>query len=518
MEQITWQGLKHIVSDGQIIGVAGLSVSNLAAELLLNLLETYDETGSPKDLTFIIANDISSLGLEPDLDDFVERGMISRIIMSIMTASPKTAEAIRNNELEAYFLPQGIIATHYRQTNTLQPGIITKIGLHTHVDPRYQGGRINQRTIKDLVSLVKIQDEIYLYYHLPAVDVAFLRGTYADEDGNIYVTEEAYLTEAYSIALNTKSNHGTIIVQVKSIIKRTKVNPNHVFIPGSLVDYVYVAGASKHHRQLIQTYYDPVYSGEAPMTQPIDLPLPFNTRKTILRRTAQFLTRGDTISIGFGINNELSNLLYEEQAEHLVQPIQDIGIFGGFLGSGKHFGMNADVDFRMRHDQTWDFIYNGGVSIACLSFAEIDQYGNVNVSYFDQKMNGCGGFIDISQSVQRIIFSGQLVARSQLNIVDGHLEVEHQGTAQKFVQKVSNIDFNAAYAKTLHQEVFIVTDRAVFELRDEGLTLIEIAPGLNLEQDVIAQMGFRPLITKDVKTIDPTIYSAQWGLLTQSIQ
>ncbi|PTK44207.1 acyl CoA:acetate/3-ketoacid CoA transferase, partial [Staphylococcus nepalensis] len=168
---------------------------------------------------------------------------------------------------------------------------------------------------------------------------------------------------AYSIALNTKSNHGTIIVQVKSIIKRTKVNPNHVFIPGSLVDYVYVAGASKHHRQLIQTYYDPVYSGEAPMTQPIDLPLPFNTRKTILRRTAQFLTRGDTISIGFGINNELSNLLYEEQAEQLVQPIQDIGIFGGFLGSGKHFGMNADVDFRMRHDQTWDFIYNGGVSI-----------------------------------------------------------------------------------------------------------------------------------------------------------
>lgn len=356
-----------------------------------------------------------------------------------------------------------------------------------------------------------------MHYQLPSVDVALLRGTYADQQGNIYVTQEAYLSEGYSIALNAKSAQGTVVVQVKEIIDTPNLNPDNVFIPGSLVDYIYVAGDSKHHRQLIQAHYDPVFSGETQTKARIDPPLPFNTRKTILRRAAQFLNKGDTISIGFGINNELSNLLHEEQVAHLVQPVQDIGIFGGFIGSGKHFGMNANFDSRLRHDQTWDFIYNGGISVAYLSFAEIDQYGNVNVSYFGDRMNGCGGFIDISQSVQRIIFSGHLVARSQLNITNAQLEVTQEGTSQKFVPEVSNIDFNAAYAKTLNQEVYIVTDRAVFELREAGLTLIEIAPGLNLEQDILKQMGFKPLIAEDLKTMDHTIYQEQWGLLAQSI-
>ncbi|ANZ34446.1 CoA-transferase [Staphylococcus carnosus] len=517
MEQIERQDLQHIVKDGDVIGVAALTVSNLPAELLRNVLEAYDKTGSPKGLTFINANDISSMGTEPELDDFVERGMISRIIMSIMTASPKTANAIKNNEIEAYFLPQGVIATHYRQTNSILPGVITKIGLNTTIDPRYKGGRTNDKTTEQLVTFLNIENEDYLHYQLPPVDVALLRGTYADAHGNIYVSQEAYLSEGYSIALNAKSTHGTVVVQVKEIIDTPDLNPDDVFIPGSLVDYIYVAGDSKHHRQLIQTHYDPVFSGEATTNERIDPPLPFNTRKTILRRAAQFLNEGDTISIGFGINNELSNLLYEENVEHQVQPVQDIGIFGGFIGSGKHFGMNANFDFRLRHDQTWDFIYNGGISVAYLSFAEIDQYGNVNVSYFGNRMNGCGGFIDISQSVQRIIFSGSLVARSQLTIKDEQLEVIEEGTTQKFIPEVSNIDFNASYAKTLNQEVYIVTDRAVFELRNEGLTLIEIAPGLNLEKDVIQQMGFKPLIAKDLKTIDHTIYQEQWGLLAQSI-
>ncbi|RZI02429.1 acyl CoA:acetate/3-ketoacid CoA transferase [Staphylococcus condimenti] len=517
MEQIKWQDLQHIVKDGDVIGVAALTVSNLPAELLRNLLDTYDKTGSPKELTFINANDISSMGLEPELDDFVERGMISRIIMSIMTASPKTAEAIKNNEIEAYFLPQGVIATHYRQTNSILPGVITKIGLNTTIDPRYKGGRTNEKTTEQLVTFLNIENEDYLHYQLPSVDVALLRGTYADKQGNIYVSQEAYLSEGYSVALNAKSTHGTVIVQVKEIIDTPDINPDDVFIPGSLVDYVYVVGDSKHHRQLIQTDYDPVFSGEGTTKKRIDPPLPFNTRKTILRRAAQFLNEGDTISIGFGINNELSNLLYEENVEHQVQPVQDIGIFGGFIGSGKHFGMNANFDFRLPHDQTWDFIYNGGISVAYLSFAEIDQNGNVNVSYFGNRMNGCGGFIDISQSVQRIIFSGSLVARSQLTIKDKQLEVIEEGTTQKFIPEVSNIDFNASYAKTLNQEVYIVTDRAVFELRDEGLTLIEIAPGLNLEKDIIQQMGFKPLIAKDLKTIDHTIYQEQWGLLARSI-
>ncbi|MEL0537256.1 CoA-transferase [Staphylococcus debuckii] len=517
MKEIQWEDLKHLIKDGDVVAVSALTVSNLPAEILRNVLETYDETSSPKGLTFINANDISSMGMEPELDDFVERGMLSRIIMSIMTASPKTAQAITNNEIEAYFLPQGVIATHYRQTNSILPGVITKIGLNTTIDPRYKGGRTNTKTTEQLVSFLDIEGEDYLHYQLPPVNVALLRGTYADRQGNIYMTQEAHLGEGYSIALNAKSTRGTVVVQVKAIIDSQHLNPDDVFIPGALVDYIYVAGDSKHHRQLIQTHYHPIFSGEERTTERLDAPLPFNTRKIILRRAAQFLNQGDTISIGFGINNELSNLLHEENVEHQVQPVQDIGIFGGFIGSGKRFGMNANYDVRMRHDLTWDFIYNGGISVAYLSFAEIDQHGNVNVSYFGNRMNGCGGFIDISQSVQRIIFSGSLVARSQLNIKESQLEVVKEGTTQKFIPEVNNIDFNASYAKTLNQEVFIVTDRAVFELRDAGLTIIEIAPGLNLEKDVLDQMGFKPLIAEDLKTMDHTMYQEQWGLLAQSI-
>ncbi|MDU3836767.1 MAG: acyl CoA:acetate/3-ketoacid CoA transferase, partial [Staphylococcus aureus] len=242
-----------------------------------------------------------------------------------------------------------------------------------------------------------------------------------------------------------------------------------------------------------------------------------NSRKLILRRAAQFLTYGDTISIGYGIDNELSNLLHEECVEHDVQPILDVGIFGGFVGSREHFGMNYNADVRMPHDRAWDFIYNNGVSVAYLSFAEVDQYGNVNVSYFNDRLNGCGGFIDITQSVNKIIFSGTFVAGSHVSCHNQRLNIETEGQNQKFVSDVSHIDFNAQYSQSLEQEIYFVTDRAVFELTNQGLKLIEIAPGLDLHKDILNQMAFKPIIADHLKLIDTSIYKEKWGQLKQSI-
>ncbi|MDU0286894.1 fatty acid degradation protein FadX [Staphylococcus pseudintermedius] len=518
MKKCTWAAIPSLVKTGDVIGLAALTVSNLPAALLSSLIEHYNQHHEPTQLTMMMANDISSRGLATELDDFVERHMVDRVIMSIMTASPRTAQAIKHNELEAYFLPQGVIATHYRQTNAITPGVITKIGLNTHIDPRYQGGRVNDKTTASLVSFLNIDGEDFLHYQLPPLDVALLRGTYADEQGNIYMDEEAHLGESYSLALNAKSNGGTVIVQVKAIVDKGQQNPNHVYIPGSLVDYVYVVEDTSQHRQVIQTMYQPTLSGQARIDIIPEPPLPFNVRKLMLRRAAQFLSVGDTMSIGYGINNELTNLLHEEHVNDLVQPIMDIGIFGGFIGSREHFGMNYNSDVRMRHELTWDYIYNGGVSIALMSFAEVDQHGNVNVSYFGNRMNGCGGFIDISQSVQKLILTGTLIAGAKLSIEDQQLSVVEEGHTQKFVETVSNIDFNASYAKSLHQEVFFVTDRAVFELQEDGLTLIEVAPGLDIEQDIIAQMGFTPKISPQLKEVDPAMYQAKWGQLRQTIQ
>lgn len=518
MKQISWQELKEIIKDGDVIGLAALAVANLPAEILLAILSQHDEQQSPNNLTFVMANDINSRGLAPDLDDFVSRDMVSTVIMSILTGSPKTAQAIKNNDIKAYFLPQGVIATHYRQNNHLFPGVISKIGLNTHVDPRYSGGKVNNCTLDDLVSLITINDEEYLHYQFPNIDVAILRGTYADNRGNIYITQEAYISESYDVALNTKANNGTVIVQVKAIVDEHQQNAKDVAIPGSLVDYVYITTQDQYHRQVIQTHYLPALSGQERVDRIPESPLPFNSRKTILRRAAQFLTTGDTISIGYGINNELTNLLYEEHVAHQVQPILDIGIFGGFVGSRQRFGMNYNADVRISHDQAWDFIYNHGVSVAYLSFAEVDQYGNVNVSHFNNRINGCGGFIDISQSVDKIIFSGTFVAGSQVDCQNHQLIVSKEGHSKKFIEQVTHIDFNANYAQQLHQEVYFVTDRAVFQLTDKGLMLIEIAPGLDIEQDVLQQMAFKPLIADNVTLIDPTIYQEHWGQLQQSIQ
>lgn len=518
MKEIALEDLQHIVKSDDVVAMAALSVSNLPAELLRGLIISHEKYKKMNALTFILANDINSYGDTLDLDDFVERHMIKRLITSILTGSKKTATAMKNNEIEAYFLPQGVIATHYRYSTRLTPGLITKIGLNTNIDPRYKGGKVNAITKKDIVSLRKINGEDYLQYNFPKIDIALLRGTYADINGNIYASHEAHLGEGYSVALAAKQNGGKVIVQVKEIIELGKFQPSEVFIPGELVDYVFKSTDKNYHKQVIQTYYDPAISSEYRVQEMPESYIEFGVRKIILRKSTEFLKKDDVISIGFGINNELTNLLVEEEVHHLVHPILDIGIFGGYIGSRENFGMNYNTEAKLRQDMTWDFIYNGGVDIAYMSFAEFDQHGNVNVSFFSDRMNGSGGFVDISQSVKNIIFSGTLVAGAKITCEDEKLVIQKEGHTKKGVTHVQNIDFNAEYANYLHQNVFYVTERAVFRLVKEGLLLIEIAPGLDLKTDILDQLDFEPLISEKLKTMDPNIFKTHWGKLKEILK
>lgn len=519
MKIISFSNLKDIINSGDVISIAALSSGNLPTEILKAIVDQHDNFNTPQDLTIMLTNDISDYrGDSYDLDSFVTRGMVKRLITSIITAAPETIRAMRNNEIEAYYLPQGVIATHYRSQTDASPGTITKIGLNTNVDPRYSGGKVNAKTTEDLVSLIEIGNQDYLKYHFPEVDVALLRGTYADTQGNIFMTHESHLGEGYSVAATTHKNKGKVIVQVKEIIQSGKFNPSEVFIPGELVDYVVVNEDSNYHRQAIQSYYDPALSGHYQITEMREPYIALNTRKVILRRAAQFLLQGDVISIGFGINNELSNLLTEEGVNNLVQPNIDTGVFGGLISSGKYFGMNYNLSARMRHDMTWDFIYNGGVDIAFLSFAQVDSKGNVNVSKFGNKMNGCGGFIDISQTVKTIVFSGSLVVGGQLSYDQRKVNVEQEGHIPKFINEIDNIDFNVENAFLLEQEIYFVTERAVFELTQQGLKLIEIAPGLDLERDILANMEFKPLIATHLNEMNSDIYQDKWGGLSDAIK
>lgn len=518
MEIISYNDLRNIIKSGDVISIAALSAGNLPMEVLKYLAEQYDEDKKTDNLTFVVSNDISDFDDGFDLDSFVSRGMVKRIIASLVIASPITVEAIKNNKIEAYFLPQGVIATSYREQASSSPGMITKIGLNTVVDPRIFGGKVNDLTREDLVSLIKINNEEYLHYDFPKIDITLLRGTYADESGNIFMTHESHLGEGFSAASAARQNGGKVIVQVKEIIKKGDYKPSDVFIPSELVDYVVVNKNPKYHKQVIQTYYDPALSGHHRIVQSKESFLEFGSRKIILRRSAQFLKPGHAVSIGYGINNELSNVLREEQAEELVKLNIDTGIFGGIIGSRNHFGMNYNLDARMRHEMTWDFIFNGGLDIAYLSFAEIDQSGSVNVSQFGDRMNGSGGFIDISQTVKTLIFSGTMVVGSESHCEDNELIIDREGHSKKFVETVQSLDFNAAYSRELGQSVYYVTERAVFQLTDSGLELIEIAPGLDLQKDVLDQMDFKPAVAENVKLMNRQLFQETWGELSESIK
>lgn len=518
MKIIDKSWLKHLIKNDNVIAIAAISCCNLPAEFLKEIIQLHDVQQEPNQLTFLLANDISDYTNQIyDLDAFVERGMVKCLIMSIMIGSPKTIQAMKNNDIEAYYLPQGVIATHYRNQTSTSLGTITKIGLNTTVDPLYEGGKINSKTTKDLVKRIEIEGETYLKYEFPNIDVALLRGTYTDKDGNIYMTEEAHLGEGYSVALAARRNKGKVIVQVKAIIENGRFNPKDVFIPSALVDYIFINQESKYHKQVVQTYYDPALAGEYRLLEMPEQPIPLSERKLILRRASQYLNRNDVVSIGFGINNELSNILVEEKADHLVQLNMDTGVFGGWIGSRKWFGMNYNVEARMRHDMTWDFIYSGGIDVAFLSFAEVDQHGNVNVSEFGDKMNGCGGFIDISQSVKKIIFSGSLVVKSKLALNSQKVEVMDKGKGAKFVNQVHHVDFNAMYALEMGQEIYYVTERAVFQLTPKGIMLIEIAPDLDLKKDVLEYIEFNPLVSPDLKRMDRKIYHEIWGELAHEL-
>lgn len=517
MERKTYDELKGMIKDGDVVAFTTFGPAGLPMEIMANLVKEYQETKHPKDLTLISSNNLSDYLSKAGFDEFVEAGMVKSIISNILSASPITQQAINDNKIEAYLLPQGAIATHYRNAMDHSPGLITKIGLHTQVDPRQGGGKTNDITKKDIVSLIEIDDEEYLRYTFPKVDVLLLRATYADEYGNLFMTQEAYLGESFHAAAAVKNNGGKVIVQVKEVIPNQARNSHEVVVPGELVDYVVVNENKNLHRQLPQTHYDPTASGEAYALIPKAFDYPFNIKKVMLRRASKFLNKDDVVGIGYGISNDTSHLLIEEDAHDLVQLNLDLGMLGGYQGARRSMGYNYNSSAKIPHDNSWDMIYGGGLDVALLSFAEVDQYGNVNVSKLGDIANGMGGFIDIAQSVKRLVFSGTFMLKSKVDLTDGKLNIIDQGTRSKFVEKVQQIDFNGKYAKELGQEAFYVTDRGVFELTENGLKLIEIVSGLDVQKDILDHINFDIEVAEDLRVMDESLFNVKWGGLRKSL-
>jgi propionate CoA-transferase len=482
------------VATGGFVGIGFAEAIAVALERVhLQNADAPSTADAPSGLTLLYAGGQGD-GKLRGLNHLAHAGLIKRAIGGHWGLVPKLQQLAVTNRIEAYNLPQGVIAHLFRDIAAKKPGHLSRIGLGTFVDPRHGGGKLNERTTEDLVSLLTIDGQEYLFYRAVPVDVALIRGTTADPDGNITMEREALTLETLSIAMAAHNNGGLVIAQVERIAARGALNPRQVRVPGILVGCVVVADA-EHHQQTFATGYSAAYAGE--MRVPADSfePTPLDVRKVIARRAAMELRANSIVNLGIGMPEGVAAVAAEEGIHDLFTLTAEPGVIGGIPAGGLNFGAAINAQAVIDQPYQFDFYDGGGLDVAVLGLAEADAEGNVNVSKFGLRLAGAGGFINISQSAKKVVFAGTFLSGAcDIGVADGALQIRRDGRQRKFVPAVEHRTFAGAYALQNGQQILYVTERCVFELRAGGPVLTEIAPGVDLERDVLAHMGFRPQV------------------------
>ncbi len=536
---ITAKEAAKLIPDGATVGVAGMGLSGWAEEIACAMRDSFRETGHPCGLNLKQGSALGDWGYGnafvgwdrskreggPDKEHGnrgatrlgeAGPGLVKKWTSAHIGSAFTLCDQARNNELESYCLPQGVIINLWREIGAGRPGLLTKVGLGTFVDPRVEGGRMNECAKDELVKVVEFEGEEYLFYPGFKVDVAILRGTIADENGNISFAHESVINEGFAVANATKNSGGIVIVQVEYLAKKETLPAKDIKIPGTLVDYVVQARDPKSCWQAEGDYWEPAFSGEIRKPLTAIEPLPFDERKVICRRCAMELRKGDLINLGVGMPADIAKVVNEEGLIDQVTMSTESGMVGGVPSALPSFGSAYNPEAIITPNEMFDLISGGGLNMTCLGIGEIDKDGNNNVSRMGSRLTGPGGFIDISSNTPKVIFAGTLVGKAKVKVGDGKLEILEEGTIRKFVDQVGQITFSGRYAPA-DQEVLYVTERAVFKLIGHELTLIEIAPGIDLERDVLGQMGFRPAISPDLKTMDPALFEEHWGRLGETL-
>ena len=498
-----------LIQDGDFIGSSGFQQITVAEELMEALEHRFDETGTPVNLTVIhTAGQGGGPGM--GISHYGKEGMIKRYICGHFGGNRGLIELANQDKVEVYNLPQGVICHLYRAAAAGKGGELTKVGLHTFVDPRLEGGKITPRTTEDLVKLVEIDGEEYLFYKAPKVNIALIRGTTADESGNISMEQECGVIEALDLAMAVKANGGRVFVQVKNYITSASMRGRDVVIPGNLVDAVVVTSdVSKYHKMTPATIYDPAMAGYAKVSTTAAAPAPLNERKVIARRAAMELRHNVTVNLGIGIPEIIGNVAGEEGVSSEMLLTIESGFIGGMPVGGRSFGSAVNHWVMLPETTQFDFYNGGGLHMAFLGFAEIGPKGDVNSSKFGGTLAGCGGFIDISQFTPHMIFCGTMTAGGlEIAIEDGKLKIVKEGARKKFLKTIEQITFSSEYARAHNQRVHVVTERCVFELSQDGFMLSEVAEGVDIQKDILDQMEFQPIIPAKVKTMDAAIFNS----------
>ena len=482
-----------LLRDGDTLVNTGFVGCGAPEDLLVTLEQRYLETRSPHNLTLLFAAGQGD-GAERGLNRLGHDGLLKRVIGGHWGLIPKVAKLALTNQIEGYNLPQGVIAQLYRAIASRKPGVITKVGLKTFVDPRLEGGKINAISTEDLVELIELGGEEWLYYKSFPINVAFCRGTTADPNGNVTMEKEALFIDNLAMAMAAKNSGGLVIVQVERIAEAGSLNPKQVKIPGVLVDCVVVA-RPEYHAQTYGLYYDPSFAAQIRVPLGSLPALPLDERKLIARRCVFELPPGGCVNLGIGMPEGVASVANEEQILRYVTLTTEPGGIGGVPQGGLNFGAGVNMDAVVDQNQQFDFYDGGGLDMTCLGLAECDEAGNLNVSRFGPKLAGAGGFINISQNARKVVFAGTFSAGGLKTAVeDGKLRIVQEGRAHKFVKQVGQVTFSGTYAKETHQPVLFVTERCVFRLTPDGLALTEVAPGIDIERDILAHMDFAPIV------------------------
>ncbi|MGH2105333.1 CoA-transferase [Aerococcus urinaeequi] len=508
-----------LVKDEARIAFTTSGIGGLAEEFFSALRQQYDQASHPKDITVISVAGLSR-GEGTGIDLLLAPGLLKRYIGSHIHGAPLTGQAALNNQIELFIIPQGTIGLLYRNAAEKGPGVWTKVGLDTYVDPRHSGGKMSDkaRQQEDLMVVENLQGEEWLFYKSIGIDVAVIKATYADDQGNLTFTHEPMNLQALTMAIAAKNSGGIVIAQVEQVVKRGSLQAKSVLVPGILVDYVY-KGTPEYHQQTFATSYNPLLSNEIRSDYLPIKPAPLSPKLVIARRAALELKQNSIINIGVGLPCMVSNLFYEANLLDEYHFTTDLGAVGGVPAPGFDYGPNYNAEAVINSGDMFDLYHGGGLETTVLGFGEINQNGNVNTTLLGNRIMGPGGMMDIAEGAKQIIFVGPFMVKDKSHVENNQLVVDEQGSNSKFTDALSYVTFNGLKAVKAGKKITIVTDRAVFVLNKEAkLVLTEVAPGLELHKDVLDHMPFNPEIAEDLKEIDSQLYQDEWVLSNHQVR